>query len=463
MQKRLILFEGSVNTYSGYGNHSRDLCKSLFKIFPDSENEILIIPTNWGNTPHGALNPNNLEDKQILDHFIKSPQLPRQPDLYFQVALPSEFRRLGNYCIGVTAATETSLASMEFIEGANRMDLVIVPSTFTKNVLGSTRWSRKNEQSGKTEQEIRVTKPIEALFEGLDINIFKKVTPVDNVITQKLNVIPEKFNFLCCGHWLKGELGHDRKDIGSVIKVFYNTFKDREIQPGLILRLGTCSEVDKTNVLNKIREIKNQFSNVKLPSLYLINGNLTDEEMNSLYNHPKVGAMVSFTHGEAWGRPLLEFSVTGKPILASEWSGHLDFLPKSNAVLLKGQLEKIHSSAVWDYILLKESSWFRVDYDYAAIKMDMVFNHPGQFIEMGRKQANNVENFTLEKMTEKFESLLKNYYIKNNDLKIPELPILTKLNKSLEEIMKEDSNPVSKEVDVTKIEGFEEVDLSKVK
>ena len=55
---------------------------------------------------------------------------------------------------------------------------------------------------------------------------------------------------------------------------------------------------------------------------------LISEELNELYNHPKVKAMVSTTKGEGFGRPLLEFSLTGKPIMASGWSGHLDFLHK---------------------------------------------------------------------------------------------------------------------------------------
>ena len=50
-------------------------------------------------------------------------------------------------------------------------------------------------------------------------------------------------------------------------------------------------------------------------------------EMNSIYNHSKVKAMVSLTKGEGFGRPLLEFSLSQKPLIVSGWSGHMDFLP----------------------------------------------------------------------------------------------------------------------------------------
>jgi hypothetical protein len=159
--------------------------------------------------------------------------------------------------------------------------------------------------------------------------------------------------------------------------------------------------------------------------------------------------MISFTHGEGFGRPLLEFSVTGKPIFAPNWSGQIDFLPMGNAILLKGKLEKIDKSAVWDHILLENSEWFRVDYEYAKIKMDMFFNHPGQFIEIGRKQANNSENFTLEKMTERFGEIIKKYYIYEPELTTLKIP-------KLEKISDETKNIVIP--DLSSLEGFKNIE-----
>ena len=58
-------------------------------------------------------------------------------------------------------------------------------------------------------------------------------------------------------------------------------------------------------MLNKINNLKSQ-TNGKCPNIYLVHGDFTDDEMNQLYNHPKVKVHVSFTHGEGFGRPLLE-------------------------------------------------------------------------------------------------------------------------------------------------------------
>ena len=190
-----------------------------------------------------------------------------------------------------------------------------------------------------------------------------------------------------------------------------------------------------------------------------------DEEMNSLYNHKKIKAMISFSHGEGFGRPLLEFSATGKIIMAPDWSGQKDFLSMGNAILLKGKLEKIHPSAAWDHILLKDSSWFRVDYEYASIKLEHIFNNYGQCEEMGRRQANSIKNFTLDKMTEKFEIILKKYYIdkeqfqNEENLFIPKLPQLTKLNKTIEDVINEDDEKINDNFDVNKLEGFKDINI----
>ena len=141
--------------------------------------------------------------------------------------------------------------------------------------------------------------------------------------------IPEKFAFLSVGQWGNGGFGEDRKDIGTTIKVFYETFANKKNQPALILKTNgaTYSILDREDILNKINQVKSQFPpDWGLPNVYLLHGDMSEVELNYLYNHPKVKSFVSFTHGEGFGRPLLEASMTGLPIITSNWSGHKDFL-----------------------------------------------------------------------------------------------------------------------------------------
>lgn len=400
MEKKICVFEGPFLTNSGYGYHALDLLRSLFKILPEDQWEIKTFATKWGATPFYTI-----DDERINNSIIKQ-RLDEIPDLHIQVTIPTEFQKRGKVSIGITAGTETSMCSPDFLLGCNKMDYVIVPSKFTKQVFIDSKYKIKD-----TEDTLLINKPIDVLFEGIDPTIYYKTKEIDKEINEELNMIPETYNFLSVGHWLSGRIGHDRKNIGMLIFVFMDTFKNMENAPGLILKttLGSNSEIDKYELKKRIKKIANNFGAVKLPNVYILNGTISDNQMNSLYNHPKVSSFVSFTRGEGFFRPLLEFSTVCKPIAVSNWSGHLDFLPLGNAIHLPGELKPLDASSVWDKILIKESKWFEPDYKYASQKMLYMFENPGKYIEMSRKQANNTKNFTLDNMTERFKEILKKY------------------------------------------------------
>jgi glycosyltransferase involved in cell wall biosynthesis len=161
------------------------------------------------------------------------------------------------------------------------------------------------------------------------------------------------------------------------------------------------------------------------PSIYLLFGDLTDSEMNGLYNHPKIKSMISITKGEGFGRPLLEFSMTGKPIIASNWSGHKDFLPMDKAIMIGGKLTEVHDSVI-DNFIIKGSKWFTANYNEASEVMKLVILDYEKFSQKSEQlRLNNLENFTKEKMKDKFIGLLSPYMNKPKEHK----PMLPKLNK----------------------------------
>ena len=163
-----------------------------------------------------------------------------------------------------------------------------------------------------------------------------------------------------------------------MVKVFYETFSNIENQPALILKTSgaSFSIIDKEECLAKINNIKNMFpKDVNLPNIYLLHGSLSDEEMNKLYNHPKIKSFVSFTHGEGFGRPLLEASMVGLPIISTNWSGHLDFLDKKNVTLVGGKLEQVPKSQIWKDIIVEQSAWFNIDENAARNLMKDLFNN----------------------------------------------------------------------------------------
>jgi len=179
--------------------------------------------------------------------------------------------------------------------------------------------------------------------------------------------------------------------------------------------------MDREEMLDKIRAIENSVGG-DLPSIYLLHGELSDEEMNELYNHPKVKAFVSFTKGEGYGRPLLESSISAKPVIVSGYSGHLDFLDKEMSIILPGEITQIHPSAVVQDMLIAESGWFTINYDAASKALEEVYKNYKKYLDGAKRQAyRSRTEFSLEKMGEKLLSILDAKVPKPVEFKLPQL------------------------------------------
>jgi len=416
--KPLFFISCPIDTFSGYGARSRDIVKALLKT---DKYDIKIIPQRWGITPFGFLKADNPEHKQILDCIWTQPQLPKQPDVWMQITVPNEFQPVGKYNIGVTAGIETTLCAPQWIEGMNRMNLNLVSSEHAKNVFTAASFEKRNSQTQQVEGIVKLTAPCEVLFEGADINIYKKLSKVDSLT--ELNDIKEDFAFLFVGHWLQGEFTQDRKNVGGMIKTFLETFIDKKSKPALIIKTSSATPciMDKNDILEKINWIRKMVKG-DLPNIYLLHGEFTDEEMNVLYNHPKVKAHVSFTRGEGFGRPLLEASISAKPVIVSNWSGHLDFLNPEFNVMLGGKLDQLHPSAVVQDMLLAESQWFTVDYKAASKNLEDVYKNYNKYLEGSKRQAyRSRTEFSLEKMGDKLIELIDDKIPKQIQLKLPQL------------------------------------------
>jgi glycosyltransferase involved in cell wall biosynthesis len=409
MNKPLCIVSSPVDTFSGYGARSRDFIKSLIKARGD-EWDIKLLSQRWGSTPFGFLDDNIEDEADLKSRIIGSgSQIPTQPDVWFQITVPNEFQKVGKHLsIGVTAGIETTICDPSWIEGCNRMDLILASSEHSKTVFENSQFEQKDPNSNKTIAIIKSSTPVEVLFEGVDLNKYFKSTPPKTDLTSELSKIKEDFAFLFVGHWLQGEFGEDRKNVGYMVKAFLEVFKGKTNAPALIMKTNsaTTSIMDRNSMLDKIEHIRKTVKG-RLPNIYLLHGDLEDEDINDLYNHSKVKAMVSFTKGEGFGRPLLEFSVTEKPVIASGWSGHIDFLDKDAAVLVGGELKPIHKSAVVANMLIEDSHWFAPNDGQAGYALKEVFENYKKYIPLAKKQANiSKSKFSLDKMTERLGQIL---------------------------------------------------------
>lgn len=422
MNKPVCLVTAPVATRSGYGAHSRDIVRALIKL---DKYDVKIWPVPWGNTPQNALDETDENDKIIIERLLLEPKLDNQPELHVHIVIPIEFQTFGKYNIGITAGLETTACPPEWIQGMNKMNMNIVPSNFVKNVLTNVQFDIQDDKTGQKQGVLKMEKPIEVLFEGVDTNIFGKTNEFSTELISEMDEIDEDFCFLYVGHWLQGDVGKDRKDTSMLVNVFCETFKNMKKQPALVMKTSSAgfSVTDREHMLDKINQLKSRVKG-NCPNIYLMHGDFTDGEMNQLYNHPKVKAHVSFTHGEGFGRPLLEATLSEKPVIASNWSGHLDFL-NNNAVLLEGKLEKVQKGSFPDEFFVEGSEWFTVDYKKASETFRKIYRSYKKYTPNSKRLGiYNTRNFSLNKMTEDLGLLLDKYvpsFPKQVTLELPKL------------------------------------------
>lgn len=409
MSKPNLVFCGPVTTRSGYGEHARDLLQSLIE---SDKYNIKVIPINWGETPMNALDDSNGLHRKISSLITNTP-LTEQPDIWMQVTVPNEFQPVGKYNIGITAGIETNICSPEWLEGCNKMNLIIVPSKHAKDVFLRTEYDRMDRNTGQFAGKLKLTVPVEVLHEGVRLDSFGKDLPIDQEFSDKItNLVKEDFALLFVGHWLRGDIGQDRKDVSGMLITFIKTFANQKDAPALILKAssGTFSVTDKSHTLNKIQMIRNmvEIPLEEQPNIYLIHGELTENEMNTLYLHPKVKGMISFTKGEGYGRPIAEFLTSGKPVLVSGWSGHVDFVNPAFQTYLDGELTKVHHSAVWEGVINKDAAWFTVNYQKAAEKLRDFKKNYNKYLSNSKRGLDQfTKKWSYQSMTEKFDSLLE--------------------------------------------------------
>ena len=413
--KKLVVMCAPFGTRSGYGDHARSI---YYSIMDRDDINIKCLDVRWGTTPRNHLNPEVPRHKKLLDCFVDFEELKEQPDVYIDIRIPNEFATPGKFNIGITAGVETDVVSPEFLAGMNNMNLNIVPSTFTATTFKKCSYDQVEDMPDGQKQktgDVKLDKPIEVLFEGVDINVYypmDKYKIKSNFTNELTELIKEDFAYLHVGQWTKGGFGEDRKNIPLMIKCFLETFSNISNPPALVLKISGAnfSILDNYQTVKGLNEIKEKFLRVEsLPNIYLIHGDLTIQEMAILYNHPKIRAFITCTHGEGFGRPMLEASCCDLPVIASKWSGHMDFLTDSDSLLINGFLKEVPKSALWKPIIVKPGKWFNVNEADVKRKLRTFYKKHKLIGKKARRLGkNNRRKYSLNEMAKKFNKILDN-------------------------------------------------------
>lgn len=393
MPKKRVLLRAPLLTISGYGVHCRQIFEYLYE---RTDLDLHVEVLNWGQT--SWMVHSDLEDGLIGKIMSCSKKLEPPYDFTFQVQLPDEWNpKLGRKNIGISAFVETDRCSPQWVQKCNEMDLVIAPSTFTKDVV---------TRSGS------VTKPFYVVPEWFNTCLLKdKENGLRETAEKQFNFVTP-FNFMLLGQLTGQDPWSDRKNIFFTIKWFFETFADRP-DVGLILKTnsGKSTLIDKKITESVVTNLIKQVRPGPFPKVHLLHGNLSSEEVASLYHHPKVFGFISATRGEGYGLPLVDAAASGVPVLATNWSGHLEFLKSGLFTEVDYQLKNIPKNKIDNRIFFEGTKWAEVNEQDFKSKLRGLYNN----IEEPKSNAAELkelvqENFSKKAVCRKYNQILKKHF-----------------------------------------------------
>lgn len=330
---KTVVLRGPVLTQSGYGVHARQVARWLLSR-SDIDVRFNVLP--WGDTPW-------ILDKDACDGLVgaimqRSVNHSHKADVSVQLQLPSEWDpSIAPLNIGVTAGVETDRCNPEWVQACNRMSMVIVPSTHARDCITNTG---------------PVVVPMHVVPEAFS----------DAIASGNTKTLPDfstGFNFLVFGQLTGNNPENDRKNTFYALKWLCEAFKDDK-DVGIVLKtnVGRNSRIDRLVTRNLVSSVVAAARRGNgCPKVHLIHGDMQDDEIAGLYKHKQVKALVSLTRGEGYGLPILEAAASGLPVIATGWSGHLDFLRHGRYVNVYYQLGCVHPSRVDGKIFVKDARW----------------------------------------------------------------------------------------------------------
>ena len=359
MKPRLLLV-GPVLTASGYGTHARQILRALLA---GDRFDVHVEPIRWGETAY------ILDDSVAWVRDVASKGIPGNPDVCIEVTIPNEFKRRAPLTIGVTAGIEVDRVAPEWIDRCNReVDVVVVPSRHSAGAF-SIEFKHGNGQT------LSLQKPLAILPEGVDTSVYRPAAERSPLL-DRLEV-PGRC-LISTGLGLDKPDGRDRKNITKLVEWFCRAFKGRA-DVGLVLKTSIVngSNVDFEITKKRIADIKRSATaGADLPRVFLLHGRLSEAELAAVYNDERIAAMVSLTHGEGFGLPLIEAAACDLPVIATDWSGHLDFLSKEGKKLfvpVAFDLGEIPQECVWPGVMDQGTHWANPREADAVDKMRRMF------------------------------------------------------------------------------------------
>ena len=393
--KKKIIVRGPVLSQSGYGEQARFALRALLA---DERVEVYVQALRWGNT--GWVWEDSEERKMIDELITKTIHYNRNGgdfDMSLQVTIPNEWEKITPINIGYTAGIETTKVAPQWLVKGNEMDHIVVVSNHSKNVYQNTPAIAKNEQTGE-QVDYKLSTPVDSVNYAVRDRSNKTAIPGFEPSTE--------FNFLCVSQW------GPRKNFDNTIRWFVEEFHDQEV--GLIVKtsIANNSLIDRDKSEERLSTILSSYSDRKC-KVYMLHGDLTEDQLNWLYTHDKVKSLVNIAHGEGFGLPMFEAAQCALPVITIGWSGQLDFLRhngKEYFSKVKHEMKPIQAEAVWEGVLRKDSEWAYADQGSFKMKLRDMKNNWAKHKSRAEELKTIVdEKFTPAKVYSEFCSFLDNF------------------------------------------------------
>jgi len=414
-----IFVRGPALSVAGYGVHCRSIISALANLGIKRENstqydspQIGLQIVRWGETDFMSdldKNKNFSAEKNFLlsqaSNLNVWSQTKTQPDISIIVSVPSEFEKLAPCSILISAIIECDRVLPLWLQKANQANLVIVPSEFSKSIMMNTHYQ------GSDGSMLSCNVPIEVIPESVDTSIFN-----DQPNDKDLDIDLPPFCFITVGQW--GTIGMDRKNIEGIIRVFKEAFKDHPDKEkiGLVLKVNSISNsyMDETYTLNRIKSITREYD--EFPKIILIHGHMTDHELSKLYKDSRIKTGIFLTHGEGWGISLADLAACNKPIIASNWSAHTEFLNLGKWIKIPCEIKE---SGIENDLFAKGNRWAFPSHTEAVRHMKKIYSNydipKGWAIELGAKIR---EKFNIKAIEDKYFEVFDRYgYLKEAEAK----------------------------------------------
>jgi glycosyltransferase involved in cell wall biosynthesis len=422
MTEKIVVI-GPALSQTGYGEQCRFALRSLVSR-PDLF-DVYIKPTNWGSS--SWLSPLD-SDRNWIDLLIRKTAMHMQSggtfDVSLQVTIPNEWKKVAPMNIGYTAGIETTEVAPKWIENSFLMDKIITISNHSKEVFLGTICDAVNNTTGER-VKIGCQTPIEVVH-----------YPVRNYEAADISLDLEyDFNYLVMAQW------GPRKNVEATIRWWIEEFQHEEV--GLVIKtnLAKTSLIDRLHTEARIKSLTSAYPDKKC-KVYLIHGNLTPEEITGLFHHPKIKSLVSLTHGEGFGLPLFEAAYNGLPIIAPNWSGHVDFLHAERKIrknkktikkvvpcfaVVKHDLAPIPNEVVWQDVLIEGSKWCYPQEKSYKTQLRNVYKNYNRHLKIASTLRDHIHaNFSEQKQYDLFANAVSSNPMVKVDVKdLPKISVIT--------------------------------------